>query len=555
MLGPRVADRQLATAAPAADETGQQGIAVLGRSVIPARGDVVADHRADRLCPFPADITLVRVRDQRQPLTARLAAAARSRDGQIMPRHRASFTIGVGAAVNRVLDHPVDGGIGWPSPDHIAVAAPGRQIQPMLQEPEQSLSGAAKLGHLVEDEGDGLLDAAVGILLEPVAGLHEADGGRDDQLATPRLLVAGGQGSLPQQIELILVEAALQAQKQTVVALAWGIDGLLVDQDGVDDPAHLDELLPVAAVAGEARHLPRRDRADLAQADLGHHPVETGPRDAARRRTAKIVVDRLDAGPAERRQPVAHRILQGAALAVVQHLMGRGLPHIEDRLALQMVRTDLLMLHAAPPSAECARAPTAWSRIKRTISLVSVTRASSGNVCQCGVGTGSASLGRANKSSCCGVGRRRMGISRNRLLGSRCCARIPRFRCATANACRVVQQGRQSFQSRDRGNRGRPHLPASAGDPIEHPDRNLQSTIRGDTGQAAAKCRPDCPCRSPREREHVARPRDAKDREARVPRSRGRTVIELYNTVRPHSALGGRTPVEAHQGPGLKAAA
>ena len=30
--------------------------------------------------------------------------------------------------------------------------------------------------------------------------------------------------------------------------------------------------------------------------------------------------------------------------------------------------------------------------------------------------------------------------------------------------------------------------------------------------------------------------------------------ITFYNSERPHSALGGRTPVEAHQGPGLKAA-
>ncbi len=31
--------------------------------------------------------------------------------------------------------------------------------------------------------------------------------------------------------------------------------------------------------------------------------------------------------------------------------------------------------------------------------------------------------------------------------------------------------------------------------------------------------------------------------------------IAFYNTQRPHSALGGRTPVEAHEGPGMKAAA
>jgi putative transposase len=31
--------------------------------------------------------------------------------------------------------------------------------------------------------------------------------------------------------------------------------------------------------------------------------------------------------------------------------------------------------------------------------------------------------------------------------------------------------------------------------------------------------------------------------------------IAYYNTARPHSALGGQTPIEAHEGPGLKTAA
>lgn len=36
------------------------------------------------------------------------------------------------------------------------------------------------------------------------------------------------------------------------------------------------------------------------------------------------------------------------------------------------------------------------------------------------------------------------------------------------------------------------------------------------------------------------------DKEARVGRSHGCSVAELYNTERPHSALDGRTPAEAY---------
>ena len=67
-----VAGDQLATAAAAAEEAGEQCIAVLGRAVMPARRDVVADHPADRLRALPVDIAFVRAGLQRQPFGARL---------------------------------------------------------------------------------------------------------------------------------------------------------------------------------------------------------------------------------------------------------------------------------------------------------------------------------------------------------------------------------------------------------------------------------------------------------------------------------------------------
>jgi hypothetical protein len=94
------------------------------------------------------------------------------------------------------------------------------------------------------------------------------------------------QGALPEKVEFVLIEAALQSQQQPVIALPWRIDGLLVDQ--------LDELLPVSAVAGEARDLPRCNRANLAEADLRHHAFKAGTGDASHRRATEIVIDRLD---------------------------------------------------------------------------------------------------------------------------------------------------------------------------------------------------------------------------------------------------------------------
>src|SRR3546814_8510435 len=94
---------------------------------MPARGHIVAHHGADRLCPFPTYITFMAARDQRQPFLARLAASARPNERGAKSRCDTRLTIGVGAAVDQVLDHPVDSCIVRPAPDDVAIVALCRQ--------------------------------------------------------------------------------------------------------------------------------------------------------------------------------------------------------------------------------------------------------------------------------------------------------------------------------------------------------------------------------------------------------------------------------------------
>ncbi|WP_410055183.1 integrase core domain-containing protein, partial [Microvirga sp. Mcv34] len=48
--------------------------------------------------------------------------------------------------------------------------------------------------------------------------------------------------------------------------------------------------------------------------------------------------------------------------------------------------------------------------------------------------------------------------------------------------------------------------------------------------------------RQPHQAGRCTRPRGATDKELRALRSCGRSVVALYNTVRPHSSLGYRSP-------------
>ena len=265
------------------------------------------------------------------------------------------------------------GGVARPAPHGVAVALPRRQRQIVLVEPQQRLSRAAQLLDLVEDQPDRLLHPPVRVLLQPVARLDEAGRRADDELAAPRLLVASRQRALAQKVELVLVEAALQPEQEAVVALARRVHRVLVDQQRVDHAAHLDQLLPVAAVPCKARDLARRHGADLAETDLRHHALEARAGDGARGGPAQVLVDDLDLREAESLQPPRHGVLQGAALAVVHDLVGRGLPDIEHRLAAQMLWPDLLRHHDRPPPdrGDRARGPASAGPSARSPSGVS----------------------------------------------------------------------------------------------------------------------------------------------------------------------------------------
>src|SRR3954453_8299940 len=164
-----------------------------------------------------------------------------------------------------------------PLPDDTAARSTGRQIQAMLEKPQQRLTDAAEFGELREDQCDRLLDATVGILFQAMAiGFDVSDRDGDKQLAAARHLLACGQRALAQQVEFVFVQAAFQAKQESIIALARGIDGLLIDEQSIDDAAHLDQLLPVPAVAGETRDLARCHGPNLAEADVGHHPLKAG---------------------------------------------------------------------------------------------------------------------------------------------------------------------------------------------------------------------------------------------------------------------------------------
>src|SRR5437016_12837349 len=115
----------------------------------------------------------------------------------------------------------------------------------MFQEPKQRLTCTSELPELGKHQADRLLHALVRILSEPlVICLQITDRRHHNQFPTACLLVAGGKGPLTKKIQFVLVEAALQAEKKTVIALARRIDRHLIDKQCAE--GMLDRFAPLA---------------------------------------------------------------------------------------------------------------------------------------------------------------------------------------------------------------------------------------------------------------------------------------------------------------------
>jgi hypothetical protein len=86
---------------------------------------------------------------------------------------------------------------------------------------------------------------------------------------------------------------------------------------------------------------------------LGHHPLESSAGDGTGRRPAEIAIDDLGVVLVKVVQPVPHDVLQDPPLLIVHHLVRRGLSYVQDRLAAEMMRFDLVTHHRPRPVRRC----------------------------------------------------------------------------------------------------------------------------------------------------------------------------------------------------------
>ena len=249
----------------------------------------------------------------------------------------------------------------WPKPEADVVADQVMEDAP----------GGAELIVLVEDESDDLADLLVRVQLHPIGGELDVAGRHAvEKLAALGLVQSASFQSISHSNKLEFADGALQAEQEPVVGILGIVDAVLVREQRPEDGTHLQKIMPIFVVAGDAAHLDAEDQADMLHGNLGQDALESAPLIGGAAAEPLIVVDDQDAipGPSPGGREVGEGILPFPRFAMVEDLLGIGLTHVDDGEAIEMPIVDLEGSQDAgqddrPMESRCRRRPVrrVWS--------------------------------------------------------------------------------------------------------------------------------------------------------------------------------------------------
>ena len=192
---------------------------------------------------------------------------------------------------------------------------------------------------LVEDQANRGLDLLVGVDLEGARRASDiADRRQAVELAPPRLVPLAAIHAILEDMKLRLAHDAGQAEQEPVVVVGRVVEAIGVGQERAESRAQLQELMPVLAGPGQSAHLQAEDQADAVERELGQESLESRASLGRLAALAEIVVDddHLIARPSQLDGTVGEGVLPRGGFAMVEDLLGRGLPDVDDRDSCQV---------------------------------------------------------------------------------------------------------------------------------------------------------------------------------------------------------------------------
>ena len=226
---------------------------------------------------FEADISRVRVRDEREPLLARHGDHGLLAGGRVAGF--AALPVDERAGIARVVQGAQHPPVPQRHPRQLtlvgALADADREQQPGGVELGHDRAGGAGAGEGGEQVRDRLAHADVGVEHDLVCRII----GQPDRQAHLQF-AAAGLGQLPaaqpgaDEVQLGLAHRAFEAEQQPVIELAGVIEPVLVADQGARQRADLQQPVPVGVVAGQAGDLQAEHDPGPAHADVGDQALE-----------------------------------------------------------------------------------------------------------------------------------------------------------------------------------------------------------------------------------------------------------------------------------------
>jgi hypothetical protein len=129
--------------------------------------------------------------------------------------------------------------------------------------PEHDLARATKFAELVEDHPNGPCNPLIRVHLD-LTDLVPAVPRRQSktQLTAQGLRIARGKPALAQQAQFVLGHRALETKQETIIDQPWVVGPIRIDHQCANQRTQVDEVMPIAAIASEARGFDAKDGAD-----------------------------------------------------------------------------------------------------------------------------------------------------------------------------------------------------------------------------------------------------------------------------------------------------
>ena len=221
---------------------------------------------------------------------------------------------------------------------------PHAQLDVMPHQVAEHGADRAEFVELVEDQPDDVLDLLVGVQGDPVAGQPDVAGGNDgEQLTAAGLVQPPVREPLLQEVQLGLAHGPFQPQQQPIVVQGRVVDAVLVGQQGVENRAPLQKMIPVGVGPGQSTDLEAKDDSDVIEVHLGQEPLEAQSAVGGGAGFSLIVGDddHPVGWPAPGDGEVAEAGLDFSRLFIVHYLIRTGLADIDDGQPFEVPGLDL----------------------------------------------------------------------------------------------------------------------------------------------------------------------------------------------------------------------